>query len=194
VSAVAGAVLAGGLGRRMSPQAKAGALLAKRPLIAYPLAALAAVCDPVAVVAKASSELPPLGDAALWVEPDEPRHPLTGIVHALERADGPVLVCAADMPFVTAGACRALLDAVAAGAPAVVAQSQGDGEEPRLQPVFGLYLTDALDELRAALATEVALTATVEVLAPVRVTFPPEVLHGVNTPQELAAAERRLSA
>ena len=43
-----------------------------------------------------------------WDEPDEPRHPLTGIVHALERAGGPVLVCAADMPFVTPGTLRAL--------------------------------------------------------------------------------------
>jgi molybdopterin-guanine dinucleotide biosynthesis protein A len=55
VSAVAGAVLAGGLGRRMAPRAKAGVTLAGRPLIAYALTALAEVCDPVAAERRLSA-------------------------------------------------------------------------------------------------------------------------------------------
>ena len=68
------------------------------------------------MVCKRSTQL--LGDvdaAERWDEPDEPRHPLAGIIHALERAGGPVLVCAADMPFVTTSACRELMAAAAAG-------------------------------------------------------------------------------
>jgi molybdenum cofactor guanylyltransferase len=190
----AGAVLAGGLGRRMAPGPKAAAALAGRPLVSYPLAALSEVCDPVAVVAKSGSGLPALdGGVLVWEEPPRPRHPLCGIVHALERAGGPVLVCAADMPFVTAQACRALLEAVSADAVAVVA-TDGDDADARLQPLFGVYLPSALDGLRGDLGRDLALTATVEALSPVRVPLPADVLGGVNTPQELAAAERRLSA
>ena len=86
------------------------------------------------MVCKRGTELPELDGAERWDEPDEPRHPLTGIVHALERADGPVLVCAADMPFVTADACRTLLEGAGGASPAVVAVAKGV-----LQPVLGLY-------------------------------------------------------
>ena len=83
-----GVVLAGGAGRRMGG-AKPGTPLAGRPLIAYPLTALRAVLAPVAVVAKSDSVLPVLGAGVeLWREPDEPRHPLAGILEALRRADG----------------------------------------------------------------------------------------------------------
>src|SRR4051812_27811324 len=105
---VIGAILAGGAGRRMGA-AKATRTLADRPLASYPAAALAQVCERVAIVAKPGAELPDLPGVERWDdEPVEPRHPLTGIVHALERAREPVLVCAADMPFVTAVALRRL--------------------------------------------------------------------------------------
>ena len=128
-----GVVLAGGEGRRLGRGSKAAAPLAGRPLVEYPLEALAEVCERVAVVCKRGTRLPDLPDAERWDEPDEPRHPLTGIVHALETAGGPVLVCAADMPFVTAEACRTLIQG-AGGSPAVVASAAGV-----LQPTFGLY-------------------------------------------------------
>ena len=53
-----GVVLAGGAGRRLGG-AKPATLVAGRPLISYPIAALRAVCAPVAVVAKRDSPLPP---------------------------------------------------------------------------------------------------------------------------------------
>ena len=118
-------------------------MLAGRPLASYPLAALAVVCERVAVVCKPDTVLPEL-EAERWDEPAEPRHPLTGIVHALETAGSPVLVCAADMPFVTADACRTVL-AAAGAAPAVVAVADG-----LLQPAFGMYAPAALAVLRAA--------------------------------------------
>jgi molybdopterin-guanine dinucleotide biosynthesis protein A len=181
-----GVLLAGGSGRRMAGN-KPGALLRGRPLAAWPAEVLGEVCDSVAVVCKRDTVLPDLPGVERWEEPDEPRHPLTGIVHALERAGGPVLVCAADMPYVTADACRSLIAAGGAGhAAAAVAVAAG-----RLQPVLGMYAPAALDVLRAAPEDE-ALTATIEALDPVRVALPPRVVQNVNTPEELAEAEEQL--
>ena len=182
-----GVVLAGGSGRRMGRRSKPSVLLAGRPLISYPVAVLGAVCERVAVVCKASTKLPELEGAERWEEPDSPRHPLTGIVHALERARGPVLVCAADMPFVTPDACRTLLGSAAAGSPVVVAVAGGV-----LQPVFGLYAPAVLEQLLAAPA-DAPLTATVESLDPARVALPPPIVRSVDTPEDLAEAERLLA-
>jgi len=183
---VIGAILAGGSGRRLGSVSKAAVRVGGRPLVSYPIAALASVCDRVAVVCKPDTELPELPDSERWDEPDEPSHPLTGIVHALERAGGPVLVCAADMPFVTGDACRTLLAAAGSGGPAVVAVSEGV-----LQPVFGLYSPAALAGLRQA-AEDAPLTATVEALDPARVALPPAIVRSVNTPEDLAEAKNAL--
>jgi molybdopterin-guanine dinucleotide biosynthesis protein A len=184
-----GAVLAGGKGSRLGRGAKAAVRVAGRPLAAYPAGALAAVCDSVALVCKPDTEVPALDDVERWDEPAEPRHPITGIVHALERTGAPVLVCAADMPFVTPDACRTLLQAAggAARSPAVVAAAAGV-----LQPVFGVYQPAALDAFGEAPA-DAALTQTVESLEPVRVALPAALVRSVNTPAELAQAERELA-
>jgi molybdopterin-guanine dinucleotide biosynthesis protein A len=179
---VIGALLAGGAGSRLGRGPRPGALLGGRPLASYPAAALAGVCERVAVVCKRDTELPELPGTERWDEPDEPRHPLTGIVQALETAGGPVLVCAADMPFVTADACRTLLGA-GGSTPAVVATAAGI-----LQPTFGLYAPAALDALRGA-PSGAPLTRTVESLDPIRVALPPALVRSVNTPEELADAE-----
>jgi molybdenum cofactor guanylyltransferase len=184
---VIGAVLAGGAGRRLGRGSKPEALLGGRPLIEYPLAALAGVCERLAVVCKRATRLPELPFTERWEEPEEPRHPLTGIVHALETADAPVLVCAADMPFVTADACRTLMQG-AGGSTAVVATAEGV-----LRPTFGLYAPAPLDELRAA-PPDAPLTATVEALGPARVALPPALVRSVDTPEDLAEAEALLAA
>jgi molybdopterin-guanine dinucleotide biosynthesis protein A len=175
-----GVVLAGGLGRRMGG-AKATRMLSGRPLAAYPAAALARVCERVAIVAKPGAELPDLAGVERWDdEPAEPRHPLAGIVHALERAGGePVLVCAADMPYVTPEGLRKL---AAAGRTAVAVA------EGVLQPVLGLYTPDVLEALRAA-QPDAPLTRTVEALGPELVPLPPKEVRGIDTPEDLASAE-----
>ncbi len=160
---------------------KAGVTLAGRPLASYPVAALTAVCERVAVVCKPDTELPELR-AERWDEPAEPHHPLTGIIHALETAGAPVLVCAADMPFVTADACRTLLEAVGS-APAVVAVAEGV-----LQPTLGLYAPGALDVLRAA-ERDAPLIRTVEGLNPGRVALPGPLVRSVNTVEDLEEVE-----
>ena len=160
--------------------------LAGRPLISYSAEALRQVCETVVVVCKADTHLPSLPAVdARWDEPDEPRHPLTGIVHALERADGPVLVCAADMPFVTPATLRALAEPAG---PAVVASSAG-----HLVPVLALYCPEALEALQAAEPNS-ALRETVSGLDPVTVEVAPELAFSINTPEDLREAEARLTA
>ena len=181
-----GAVLAGGSGTRLGAPSKPAALLAGRPLISYPAEALRRVCETVVVVCKADTQLPSLRAVdARWDEPDEPRHPLTGIVHALQRAERPVVICAVDMPFVDGPTLRALTEPEA---PAVVATSAG-----HLVPVLALYRPAALERLQAAEPNR-ALRETVSGLDPVTVEVAPETTRSINTPEDLAAAEARLSA
>lgn len=176
-----GAVLAGGAGTRMGGASKATLELDGRPLAAHVAQALAEVCERVAVVCKADTALPDLPGVERWEEPVEPRHPLTGIMHALEEADGPVLVCAVDMPWVTADACRSLLQAAPGGCAAV---AMGAGE---MCPVFGVYAPDALAVLANA-APDAPLRDTVAALDPVRVALPAAVLRSVNAPEDLDPA------
>ena len=176
-----GAILAGGAGERMGRVSKATLELDGRPLAVHVGEVLAEVCEPVAIVCKPDTELPPIEGVERWDEPAEPRHPLTGIVHALERAEGPVLVCAVDMPWVTADACRSLLDA-APGDSAAVAVGEGE-----MCPVFGVYAPEALDTLKAA-PPNAPLRATVEALDPARVALAPALLRSVNEPDDLASA------
>src|SRR3954463_162362 len=135
-----GVVLAGGLGRRLGGD-KAIVELEGRPLALYPLEALHEVCDQVAVVAKRDTLLPPLGGLAqLWIEPDTPRHPLTGVVHALRLAAGrAILVVAVDLPLIDAATLRAIAATDPGGAVAVVPRVHG-----RLQPLCALYTPRAL--------------------------------------------------
>ena len=174
-----GAILAGGAGTRLGGVSKATLELEGRPLAAHVATALGELCDRVAIVCKPGTELPDLPGIERWDEPEEPSHPLTGIVHALEHADGPVLVCATDMPWVTADACRSLLDA-APGAVAAVAVGEGE-----MCPVFGVYSPGALDVLRSA-PPDAPLRETVAALDPARVALPPAILRSVNRPEDLA--------
>jgi molybdopterin-guanine dinucleotide biosynthesis protein A len=187
-----GVVLAGGAGRRLGGS-KAAVKLAGRPLISYPLDALGRALGAVAVVAKLDSELPALPGVTVWIEPPEPRHPLTGIVHALRCANGrPVVVCATDLPLVSAALIRSLAEADAGAAPAVLAWADG-----RIQPTLGRYGSEALGPLARALERpDQALTEMVEALRPKLLEVSDaEELFNVNTPEDLlharAGLERR---
>ena len=171
--------------------------LAGRPLLLHPLAAVGAACARVAVVAKRDTALPALPEGVeRLVEPDEPRHPLTGVAWAVRRAAGPVLVCAADMPFVTAEACRRLLAAAAAEEeargcdrfPAAVVAASG----AELEPLLGIYGPAALDALADA-PSDVPVRSAVAALDPVLVQLPAAWVRSVNTPPDLAAAEAELA-
>jgi len=186
---VVGAVLAGGAGSRLGGS-KPATMLAGRPLVSYPLAALRAAVGEVAVVAKADTELPPVGYGVLiWREPDEPRHPLAGIVEALRRAEGrAVVVLACDLPFVTAELVRELVNADTGDAPAIVATTYERG----LQPLCARYEPAAL-ELLAAFDPDGPAIAQVQALRPLTLTVDPDLLRNVNSPDDLADAEAALS-
>jgi molybdopterin-guanine dinucleotide biosynthesis protein A len=184
---VVGAVLAGGLGRRMGGQ-KAVSSLAGRSLAEYPLAALrAAGIEEVALVAKHDTALP--AGVTVWLEPDEPRHPLTGLIHALRQADGRgVFACAADLVLLDAATVQRVIAAAQPGDLAVVPEA-GD----QLQPLCAFYAPGALGALEAA-APDTALTATALSLAPRVVPFDDDrAFFNVNTPQDLQRAEALLS-
>ncbi len=140
-----GVILAGGSGRRIGGS-KAIVALAGTPLIAYPLQAVRDALGDVAIVAKTETQLPSLPGVTVWIEPDEPRHPLAGIMHALALAEQrAVLICAADLPFVTPELVAELAAADPGRAPAVLAALRGD-----VHPLLGCYQPEALELLATA--------------------------------------------
>lgn len=196
---VAAAVLAGGAGSRMGSP-KADAVLAGEPLVEYPLRALrAAGLDPF-VVTKADR---PVGAAAeVVVEPDLPRHPLTGILAAIEHAAGrQVVVVACDMPLLPPELLRWL-----AGLPGGTIVPKVAGH---LQPLAARYGPEAAGPIREALkggreGPGGRIPAVMTVLAELgprileedrlrRFGDPDRMFTNVNTPEELARLERELT-
>jgi len=180
-----GAILAGGAGLRIGGD-KATVELHGKPLICYPLEALGEVLGKVAILTKTSTRLPPISGATVWIEPERPRHPLVGITQALALAGGrPVLVCAADLPFVTPELIRRLVRADPGRAPAVVACAQG-----LMNPLLGCYQPRALQLLAgpARTATD-PLLETIASIEPVLLEADdPEELFDVDTPDDLLLA------
>jgi molybdenum cofactor guanylyltransferase len=185
-----GVVLAGGGGRRIGGD-KAIVELEGRPLLHYPLNVLRAVLDEVAVVAKQSTLLPGLDvEVAIWLEAEEPRHPLAGVVHALRCARGrPIVVVAGDMPFVTRGLVSALARERARGAPAVVPRAAG-----RLQPLCARYEPRALSAL-ADCDFASPVSDVVAAMGPRIVEWPDEEpFFNVNGPEDILQAAALLGS
>jgi molybdopterin-guanine dinucleotide biosynthesis protein A len=183
-----GVILAGGEGRRIGG-AKATVRLHGKPLICYPLEALQRVLDDVVVVAKPSTELPELPGVTVWIEPEFPHHPLLGIMHALSLADGrPVVVCASDLPFVTAEALEQLAGADPRGAPAVIARAGAE-----TQPLLGCYQPETLGLLRTPGGGEEApLRDALASIGARTVEVDPHILFNVNYPDDLLQAAAML--
>jgi molybdopterin-guanine dinucleotide biosynthesis protein A len=187
-----GVVLAGGRGSRLGG-AKPTAELAGRPLISYPLAALAEAGLEAAVVAKPDTDLPPL-DADVLAEAAEPVHPLTGIVAALRQTGRPIVVIGCDFPFVPAALLRALADAPE---PLVI---PAPGREA--QPLVARWMPALLPALDAALDREEPLRRTVAALSPRLLDDadlapfgdPARIFFNVNTPADLRRAEGAVSS
>jgi molybdopterin-guanine dinucleotide biosynthesis protein A len=180
-----GVVLAGGLGRRMGGS-KAVVELNRRPLITYPIDAVWRALGNVAIVAKINTELPNVPGVSVWVEPEQPRHPLAGIVHALGVAENrPVLICAADMPFVSPAVVERIAHAEPGSGCAVVASARGE-----LQPLLACYQPEALSALGAFLSRPLGpLRDAVESLRPARYEVEdPDVLFNINSPSDLLQA------
>jgi molybdopterin-guanine dinucleotide biosynthesis protein A len=186
------AILAGGLSTRLG-RSKATAELAGRRLIDYPLAAAQTAGLEAVVVAKPHSDLPSLG-VPLLLEPAEPQHPLCGVVAALRESSRPVLAVACDMPFLASDLLAWL---ASQPEPLVVAET-----DRGLQPLLARYdpvLTDALEE---SLRREAPMREVVASLDPRavgervlrRFGDPQHLCFNVNSPSDLARAERMLAA
>jgi len=192
------AVLAGGRGRRLGGE-KALVELGGRTLISYPLQAARGAELEALVVAKRDTALPPV-HAPVLREPDQPRHPLCGVVAALQhvrdagRSQRPVLVLACDMPFVSA----ALLGWLARRHGETVAVEVTG----RVQPFPALYRPAQLERLEAELAAARPLRATLELLQATVVSEqtlrafgePRRLCFSVNEPADLQAVRRCLES
>jgi molybdopterin-guanine dinucleotide biosynthesis protein A len=187
------AVLAGGRGERVGG-AKASLQLGRRPLIDYPVSAGLEAGADVIVVAKPNTALPPT-EAAVLREPEEPSHPLCGIVAALREADGrAVIAVGCDLPFVTAE----LLGWLAA-LPEPLAVPELGG---RLDPLLARYGPGLLAPLERALDARRPLQEAVRELGPRligeeelgRFGEPGRLLFNLNTPEDLARAEAMIAS
>jgi molybdopterin-guanine dinucleotide biosynthesis protein A len=185
-----GVVLAGGASTRMGVS-KATIALGGIPLAERALRPLRAAGLEVAVVAKEGDLLPAL-DAPVWIETRPERHPLAGILESLARAGGrAVLVCACDLPFVTAE----LVARIAAGPGTVVPEAGG-----RLHPLLARYDPGGAETLHDALVARSSLHQAVRdagaAIVPeaeiARFGDPDRLLFNVNTPADLARAEELL--
>lgn len=189
--AAVGAILAGGLGRRIGG-AKPTMQLAGRPLLDHALDAVRATGLEPLVVAKPDTPLPELGCRVLR-EPQQPVHPLCGLVAALRGLGGrPLVAVACDMPFLDSG----LLAWLAAATEPLVLTETSD----RLQPFPGRYDASLLPHLEAAMVAAEALHTCLAGLSPRRIRDE-ELAHfgsverlafNVNTPADLDRAERML--
>jgi len=193
-SRVTGVVLAGGGATRFGGAAKGLARVGGDRIIDRVAGALGAVCDELLLVANAP-------DAAAWLPGVRLARDvlpglgsLGGLHAALAHAGGAaVVVVAWDMPFVPASLLAALRDAGAAGATAVVPESD-DGPEP-LCAYYGpacRRVAEALlgaGERRARALGEAVGARRLGVREVARHGDPRVLFWNVNTPDDLAAAE-----
>jgi molybdopterin-guanine dinucleotide biosynthesis protein A len=189
------AVLAGGRGERLGG-GKPAVALGGRALICHPLRAAAEAGLEAVVVAKSSTELPRLKVRVLR-EPEEPRHPLCGVIAALRFAAASerpaVLTLGCDMPFLTAP----LLDWLARRDGAAMAQV-----DRRAQPLLARIPVDGLSLLERALAGRRSLRAALLELGPsiladdelARFGDPPRLCFNINDRADLRTAEQWLAA
>jgi molybdopterin-guanine dinucleotide biosynthesis protein A len=175
-------------------QAKARVALGGSPLISYVLDAVRGAGLETVVVAKPASELPPLTCPVVRDE-SEARHPIAGLLAALAAAGGaPVVVLACDLPFVPSALVSHL-----AGLDEPVAVPSLDG---RLHPLLARYHPSAGAPLARALQSQRPLREAVAAINPrligeeelARFGDPGRILFNVNTPEDLAVAERTLGA
>ncbi len=176
------AVLAGGRGTRIGGD-KALVQLGGHPLIEYPLAAARQAGLRAVVVAKRTTRLPQLSVPVL-LEPDEPTHPLLGILTAVEQYPA-IIAIPCDMPFIEPEQLVTL-----AAVEADVALLWPD------QPFPALYRARTLPRLRQALEANASVRSTQaqSLVTPESTGAKREAQRLViNTADDLAAAEQLIS-
>lgn len=181
-------------------QDKAAILLGGRSLLQWVADAASEVAGELIVAAAAGQALPAIEvPVPVSIRRDTQAYPgpLSALVAALDDVSAPVaLVLACDQPFVRPALLR-LVAAHAAGHPSVVPVF-----EERPQPLCAAVRREAASSLRAFIATG-ARDARALTRLPGSLLLPPETWRsadpdarsfiGVNTPEQLAAAEALLA-
>lgn len=176
---------------------KATLELGGKPLAAHAVGLFESAGLDAVVVAKRSSPLPPLAVQVI-AEPDEPRHPLTGIVTALRESGRPIVAFGCDMPLVPPPLLAHLAERIrTADRTAAVVEVNGEPE-----PLLAAYAPGAVDALAAALADRLPLREAVASLDPVRLGGdelhrfgdPRTVALNVNSPADLERAAALVSS
>jgi molybdenum cofactor guanylyltransferase len=185
-----GVILAGGAGTRMGGADKALLPLAGMPLLAHAIDRLAPQVARLAISANgdaarfAAFAMPVLPDARVM-------GPLGGILAALDWAQGAdaVVSVAVDTPFFPCDLVPRLCLA-AGGTGMAMAQSAGHDH-----PTFALWPTALRSHLRAFLdsGAKPRVRDFANAHGPQRAVFDDAAFHNLNTPADLAAAERLLA-
>lgn len=196
-----GIVLTGGRSSRMGSD-KASLVLGGSTLLERVVAALSAVADEIVIVRAPEPEQSlPLatssGSLLVVADPVEGAGPLAGIMTGLEAASASrALVVGVDHPFLRPSLLRLLADRVGSGAPWALPEFEGYP-----QPLCSAISRDLLEGIRARLdAGERSPVSVADALGAVRIgeaewrSADPDGLSflDVDTPEEFAAAERRL--
>jgi len=196
-----GVIVAGGAGTRLGAGVpKARVVLAGETLLERAIRTVAAVCDPIVTVTPRDRR-PEARTNVEWVE-DAPDGggPLSGMVAGLAaEAYGRAIVLGVDFPFVRPSFLRSLLAALdASGAAAVIPAPAGIPQPlvaafaPRAAAVFAAaHARGERSPSRAMMALDPHIL-TDDVL--VTLDGGLENLMNLNTPEDLAAAERTLAA
>jgi len=187
---VSGVVLAGGMARRMRQQDKGLLPFKNRPLISYPLAAMAPLVDELLISANRNLEIyrqfeyPVISDANQNFD-----GPLAGILAAMQTAQNPLLLIApCDSPLVETAHLQRLLSALLLNDTDIAVAFDGE----RLHPVFAALKTALRLDLHTYLKSgERKLQNWFYRQTLVKVDFSdaPQIFANINTPAELQALE-----
>jgi molybdopterin-guanine dinucleotide biosynthesis protein A len=191
-------VLAGGASRRWSGRDKTAVDLGGRPVLEYAVRGLVAgagveLAD-VVVVGPPDHPVRPRLAGARWVREEPPGGgPVAGLAAALraltpDRGDDLVVVGAGDAPF-AGTAVPALLDAALEGFDGAIGVDAGG----RDQPLLGVYRLAALRAVLPAPPAGARLRDLVAGLHLARVPVGARAALDLDTPADLAAAERLLA-
>jgi molybdopterin-guanine dinucleotide biosynthesis protein A len=190
------AILAGGRARRLGGLDKSRLVLGGRTILQRQIQLLQGLVNRVVVVANEPERFANAGVPVL-VDTHPGCGSLGGIYTAVAAADGPVLVLACDMPFVTAPFLARVLEA---GREADIAIPRaGDG----YHPLCACYAPACAEPIRRRL--EAGTLKVMDLLADVRVrelgpgevaAFDPDglLLLNINSPDDLVRAERAFTA
>jgi molybdopterin-guanine dinucleotide biosynthesis protein A len=190
---VTAVILAGGGGSRMQGSDKGLVELAGRPMIAHVIAAIQPQVHDIII--SANRNLAQYRQLGLEVVSDEAASfegPLAGLRRAMSVCTSPLLACVpCDAPLLPRDLVERLAAALhAQGTRAAVAH---DGQ--RLQPLFGLFATNLLDNLDAYLQqgdrkTELWIKAIPA--AVVDFSHEADAFRNINTPADISAMEAEM--